>query len=276
MAGTEQATRQALDRLHSVLRAIGPQLAVAVSGGVDSMTLATVAHRLQPQRTRMFHAVSAAVPAAATARVQALAAQEHWQLQCIDASELDSPDYVANPVDRCLYCKRSLYTTIARHTTWQMVSGANLDDLGDYRPGLRAAAELQVRHPLVEAEIDKTTVRAVARQLGFAALSELPASPCLSSRVQTGIAISIPTLHGIDEAEQLVRSHVRARDVRCRVRRDGIVVELDADSLALLGADARRALGALVAHALQERGTPEARVRFEPYRMGSSFVGVHR
>jgi uncharacterized protein len=271
MKPTEQ---KALAALQSVLQDIG-EVAVAVSGGVDSMTLATVAARFAPATTRMYHAVSAAVPAEATRRVRALAATEGWQLHLIDAGELDSPAYVENPVNRCLYCKQALYSTIRHHTTRQIVSGANLDDLDDYRPGLQAAADAGVRHPFVEAGIDKAAVRAIARLLGLTEVSDLPASPCLSSRVQTGIRISAPMLRGIDEAERLVRAHIDARDIRCRVRREGIVVEVDAESLARLSDDLRNTVGELVSQSLSaSRSMAPAAVTFEPYRVGSAFIRV--
>ena len=178
------AAARALDR---VLTAIGPA-GVAVSGGVDSTTLAVVAHRRFPERSSMVHAVSPAVPPEATARVRELARDEGWDLKVIDAGEFQDPDYLANPVNRCFFCKTNLYGTMRRHVSGVLVSGTNLDDLGDYRPGLEAAKRHGVRHPYVEAEIDKAGVRALARHLGLGALAELPAAPCLSSRVETGIA----------------------------------------------------------------------------------------
>ena len=93
-------------------------------------------------------------------------------------------NYLANPVDRCFFCKTNLYGCIARLTDAQILSGANLDDLQEYRPGLEAAKCHSVRHPYLEAGIDKRAVRSLARELGLGALSELPAAPCLSSRMR--------------------------------------------------------------------------------------------
>jgi len=264
--------RDPFERLGKVLRDVGPS-AVAVSGGVDSMTLAALAHQLSKDDTHIYHAVSAAVPLEATRRVRELAEEQHWNLHLIDAGELERPSYVANPIDRCQHCKDALYTAIARHTPMQILSGANLDDLSDYRPGLQAAARAGVRHPYVEARMDKAAVRAVARHLGLTTVSELPASPCLSSRVQTGIAISAPMLRGIDEAERLIRAWVDAHDVRCRVRREGIVVELDSTSLEKLDRQQRDQLGTLVSDLLSNaRAQRFMPARFEPYRVGSAFI----
>jgi uncharacterized protein len=257
--------------LAALLATIDP-IAVAVSGGVDSMTLATLAGRLPGARATMFHAVSAAVPPDATARVERTALREGWQLQLIRPGELEHDAYVRNPVDRCLHCKRALYTTIRPHTTAQIVSGANLDDLGDYRPGLIAARESDVRHPYVEAGITKAGVRRIARELGLTDIAELPASPCLSSRVETGIPIAAPTLGRIDAAERLLRAATGAATVRCRVRHGGLAVEMDGEALARLTPAERGRLGDEVRRLF---GGNAAAPSFEPYRTGSAFVHSH-
>lgn len=269
-----RGSRSPLPAVQAVLTALGAgrPLAVAVSGGIDSLTLAVVAQRLDGVDAQMYHAVSAAVPAEATQRVKALAAREGWRLHCIDAGELDEERYVANPVNRCLHCKRALYTTIASRTSAQIVSGANVDDLGDYRPGLDAARESAVRHPYVEARIDKATVRAIARLLGLGALSDLPASPCLSSRIETGIAIAAPMLAGIDRAERYLRGVLDAQDVRCRVRAQGLVIELDQGALDALSEGRRDEIAGAVCTLVAAPAVDRPPV-FAPYRRGSAFVG---
>jgi uncharacterized protein len=265
------AHTHALQRLETIIDGM-PSIAVAVSGGVDSLTLATLAGRRAGQRAEMFHAVSAAVPVAATERVRALAEQEAWTLHLIRPGELERPDYVANPVDRCLHCKRALYTTILPHTRSQVVSGANLDDLGDYRPGLEAARESGVRHPFVEAGVDKATVRGIATMLGLGAIAELPASPCLSSRVETGIAIDATTLGKIDAAENVLRDATGAAAVRCRVRQAGIVIEIDGKTLSKLSPIEQDRLGRRVGKLFQLDA--EVRPAFTVYRMGSAFLRI--
>lgn len=260
------------ERLASIVADLAPA-AIAVSGGVDSMTLAVFAHRhFGGDRIQVMHAISPAVPPEATARVRAAAAAEGWQLAVLDAGEFADRDYVANPVNRCYFCKTNLYDAMASRTDRRLLSGTNTDDLGEYRPGLEAAREHAVRHPYVEAGIDKAGVRALARALGLGDLAELPASPCLSSRIETAIPIDATVLAAVHAAETLVGDALGPRTVRCRVRRGGIVVELDGDSLASLDAERRTALAVAVAGVFPDTlaGTP---VAFAPYRNGSAFLG---
>jgi uncharacterized protein len=244
-------------------------LAIAVSGGVDSMTLAAFAHRLAAKRgmgaVEMIHAVSPAVPPAATERVRARAARDGWRLTVTGTGEFDDPRYRDNPVDRCYFCKTNLYDRIRVLTPHAIASGANLDDLGDYRPGLLAAAEHAVVHPYIEAGMDKAAVRALARGLGLDEVAELPAQPCLASRVETGIAIDPADLAFIDLVETRLATLVPAgAALRCRVTHAGVAIEVgDA------AAD-RHALADLADALCRDHGRRLAGVG--PYRRGAMFV----
>ena len=259
-----------LAKLEGVLRDIGP-VAVAVSGGVDSLTLATLAHRTLRGEVEMFHAISPAVPPEASARVRMLAAREGWKLSVVDAGEFGDADYRSNPVNRCFYCKTNLYGALVPHTTAQIVAGTNLDDLGEYRPGLDAAKNHGVRHPFVEAGIDKKTVRAIARHLDLGEVADLPSAPCLSSRIETGIAIDPDMLRLVHAAELLVSKSLAPRTVRCRVRAKGVVIELDEQNLAALDGKAREALRDDIGTLFREGGF-DYPVALAPYRTGSAFL----
>jgi uncharacterized protein len=256
--------------LHRVLTEM-QRVSVAVSGGVDSLTLATAAREALGAEAHLYHAVSPAVPSEGTTRTQALAAERGWVLHIINAGEFDDPKYMANPSNRCFFCKSNLYGAIAVMTDRTIVSGANADDLSDYRPGLEAARQHGVRHPFIEAGMGKFDVRALARAFGLSEIAELPASPCLSSRIETGIAIDPSILRLVHTAERSLASTIRAQHVRCRVREAGIVVEIDAATLSTLDDRARTTAIGTVAKIFTDGG--HARPVFvAPYRMGSAFI----
>jgi pyridinium-3,5-biscarboxylic acid mononucleotide sulfurtransferase len=262
-----------LGELEALLGSIGDvhQIGVALSGGVDSLTLAVVSHAVLGSKATMYHAQSPAVPFDATARVEAMAAARGWRLEVFDAGEFGRAEYLANPVDRCFYCKTSLYGSIRARTAAQLMSGTNLDDLGEYRPGLRAASEHAVRHPFVETGTGKEMVRAMARVLGLGILAELPAAPCLASRIETGIGIDAAMLSLVHASERLVGAAVAPRTVRCRVRAAGVVLELDAATLDGIEPQRRAELAGEVSGIFAGAGLARA-VSFAPYRNGSAFV----
>ncbi len=255
----------ALQRLDAVLRSLNGAH-IAVSGGVDSLTLAAAAHRVLGGAARMHHAVSPAVPPEATARTQALAAARGWDLTVFDAGEFADERYRANPANRCFWCKTSLYGTLAAHAAAHgggtVLSGTNTDDLADIRPGLQAAAQHGVRHPFVEAGISKATVRQLATLLGLGDVAALPASPCLSSRIETGIRVEAGLLDLVHRVEAHASAALAPRTVRCRVRGAGVVVELDADALGRAGSALAAELAGIAGQA----------VSFAAYRTGSAFL----
>ena len=273
---TRDAPREAIDfgdattRLLAALHDCG-EVAIAVSGGVDSLTLAAFAHRHLGERAVMVHAVSPAVPNEATERVKSLAEERGARLALIDAGEFADEAYRSNPLNRCYFCKSHLYDAIRRRFDLTLLSGSNLDDLSDFRPGLTAAAERGVRHPFVEAGLTKARVRELARHLGLGAVAELPAAPCLSSRVETGIRIEASVLALVDALEAELRHAVSPRTVRCRVRQRGVIVEMDEASLSAWPAEARLEWTERIAARARAAGL-KGGVGFEVYRQGSAFL----
>jgi uncharacterized protein len=242
------------------------RIAIAVSGGVDSMTLGHIAHRFSRAHTTMYHASGPAVPVAAGARVRAHADGYGWSLVSVDAGEYSDVRYRANPIDRC-YCKSNLYARIRSLTSDAIASGTNRDDLADFRPGLRAADEQGVVHPYVEAGIDKAAVYALTATLGLGDLERLPAQPCLASRVETGIAIAAADLAFIDDVETQLAARLGCEAiVRCRVTHSGIAIEL-ANAAGRAEVGIARAIGE---RACRAQGRWFAGVR--QYRRGAAFL----
>ena len=252
-----------------------PRRIIACSGGVDSLLLADVAHQAAPGTTVVAHSVTPAVPRAATERVQRTAETLGWDLRLVESAELGDDRYLANPVDRCFFCKTNLYDELERiaaalpHDGWTLMSGANVDDLGEYRPGLLAAAEHQVRHPYVEAGLGKPHIRALA-----AARSrdwhDLPAAPCLASRLYTGTPVTPGLLRSVEEGEITARRSTGLEVLRCRVRGTDVVVEVPAgDRASVTPAVLDAVLAAMLPHAPQ---LSTIGLDPEPYAPGRAFV----
>lgn len=258
-------------RLEGILRGYR-RVGVAVSGGVDSVTLAALAWGLRDAGgldVTLFHATSAAVPGAARAVLDEVAAARGWDVVVLDAGEVEDPAYANNPVDRCYFCKSHLFDAVRTRFDGVICTGANLDDVDDHRPGRRAAAERGVREPFIEAGFSKADVRALARALGLPVVAELPASPCLSSRVQTGVRIDAPLLRVIDDVERALRP-LASSTLRCRVRARDVVIEHDG----LDEAGARAVLAPLLSSARAVLGDRVDELVFAPYRRGSAFLRV--
>jgi uncharacterized protein len=225
-----------VERLAAVLQR-SPRRVIACSGGVDSLLLADIAHELRPRTTIVAHSVTPAVPLAATERVRRVAEDLGWRLEIVESQEFKDPSYLANPRNRCYFCKSHLYSELDRISsaarwrgaTWTVMSGANTDDLGEYRPGLEAAREHSVIHPYVEAGISKADIRAIARYRGRE-WNSLPAAPCLASRLYTGTAVTPHVLRAVDAGEQLLRARTGIDVVRCRINGDEVIVEVGAEA----------------------------------------------
>ncbi len=256
------------DRLLATFREL-PGAAVAFSGGVDSGLVAQAAVLALGGRAVAVTADSPSVPRSELADARRLADLIGIRHVVVRTEEFDNPDYLKNDGTRCYHCKSELYSRIDRLLPELGVpvicSGANLDDAGDYRPGLVAAAEHRVRHPLQEAGFTKADVRALARAWGLPAWDK-PASPCLSSRLAPGVAVTPERTRRVEEAEALLRS-LGLRD--CRVRyHDGDLarIEVPADEVARLASEPAR--GEL-ARRLKTLGFKFVTLDLEGFRSGS-------
>lgn len=197
------------DRLLETLRSYG-RVAVAFSGGVDSAVVAKAAHVALGEATIAVTAVSESLAQGELEEARALAEKIGIQHRIIRTEEFADPNYLRNATDRCYFCKTELYGRLSgllgELGVDAIASGANLDDAGDHRPGMRAAAEKGVRHPLQECELTKAHVRALAKAWDLPTWDK-PATPCLSSRIAYGENVTPERVQMIDRAEQWLRQH---------------------------------------------------------------------
>src|SRR4030081_2325138 len=260
----ERALRDTLASLHSFI--------VAYSGGVDSAYLAFIAHRTLGDRAVAVTADSPSYPERHRDLAIRIARDFGLRHEIIHTSELERPEYRANPANRCYYCKHELYTHLSRIATDHaavVIDGNNADDRGDYRPGRQAAREFGVRSPLDEVNLTKDEIRELSHRAGLRTWDE-PASACLSSRIPYHTEVTDEKLRTIERAEQALRA-LGFRVFRVRHHDDLARVEIARDEMP-------RALepetAAAIVRELKAAGYRYVSLDLQGYRTGSLNEGL--
>ncbi|GMV48521.1 MAG: Pyridinium-3,5-biscarboxylic acid mononucleotide sulfurtransferase [Nitrospirae bacterium] len=240
---------------------------VAFSGGIDSSLVLKLAHDELGSQAVGITAVSPTFPASELDVARQTATEIGASHRIVTTDQLDIPEFIRNDAARCYHCKTDLYSLLRalreQHATHYIVDGTNTDDLGDDRPGLKAAREWGVRSPLLEAEFSKADIREAARELGLSNWNK-PAAACLSSRVPRGITITRSILSRIERAEAAL-AREGFRHYRVRDHEDMARIELGADELARCLEGGRRER---VAAALKQLGYQFITLDLEGYRQG--------
>lgn len=215
---------------------------IAYSGGVDSAFLAAVANEVLGNNALSVTAVSPSLAPSELEEAQSLAQDLGLNYRTINTNEIEREDYSANNPDRCFFCKDELYSHLIKFCGEEnynfVVNGTNVDDLGDYRPGLDAATQYGVRSPLVEANLEKKDIRVLSREMGLPTWDK-PAQACLSSRIPYGTMVTVEALTTIAKAEKYLREK-GFKQLRVRHHENIARIEISADDFDVLTSEPLR------------------------------------
>ncbi len=263
--------QQKLARLRSLLCEMG-SVVVAYSGGIDSTFVLKVAHDQLREKAVGITAVSPTFPSIELETAERVAREIGARHEIAKTDQLAIDDFVKNDANRCFHCKTDLYQLLGdlreSRAAAYVVDGTNLDDLGDDRPGIKAAREWGVRSPLVEAELSKSDIRTLAKELGLSNWDK-PAAACLSSRIPRGNMITMEKLHRVEDAEAVLHRegfrHFRVRNhgdvARIEVAKEELPRLIESDRCTRISAN------------LKELGFQFVTVDLEGYRPGGVSLG---
>lgn len=260
-------THDKLLRLQETIRGYGT-LAVAFSGGVDSCFLLHVAHETLGERALALTVDSVFIPRDEILEAESFCRERGIRQQILRMDPLAIPGVAANPPDRCYLCKSTIFSLMRQEAERAgcaaLADGSNADDVGDYRPGMRALRELGIRSPLMEAGLGKSEIRALSREMGLPCWDK-PSAACLASRVAYGETLTVEKLRAVEKAEELLHTlGIR----QCRVRVHGKTARIEvppADFPSILPEENRRR----IVSALKDCGFSYVSLDLEGFRSGS-------